>query len=567
MAISIRGNAGAWVASNATTQTVTLPTHVAGDMLIVRAAQKPYSAAPTCATSGWAGAGTAYQNGTTANGNGLGSLKLIAFWKVAASASEPNPVVTWNTTSAPGACCPVVYQKGVDDSWVTPVGAGGGDATPRTAHTATISSHISTTAGDLVDFFTAWCDNYAATVPTFTQAGLTLGTVAEQPATALSSALSNDMAADGGYRLVTAGTSSAAAVVTGTFGNSEQAGSWTTRLRVEAAAPQLVTPGAASLTTTTFAPTVSLSDNKTVTPGVASLTLTPLAPTVAATAHQTVTPGTVALTLTPQTPTVTASDHQTVTPGTASLTLTPQTPTVGVSDNQTVTPGSASLSLTPQAPAVAVSNNIAVTPGTASLALTAFAPSTILSDHQLVTPGVAALTLTPYAPTVTGGAGVTVTPGTAALSLTAFAPTTVLSDHQLVTPGVASLALTAFAPTVTGGAGFTVTPGAASLALTAFAPTVTLGGNQTVTPGTAALALTAFAPDMVLSDHKFVTPGTASLVLTAYAPTVSLLVPLPEFVLGAITQPFPVLGAITHPHTVNGAIEMVVAIRAEIIKL
>lgn len=232
MAISIRGNAGAWVASNAATQTVTLPTHAAGDMLIVRAAQKPYSAAPTCATAGWAAAGTAFANGTTANGNGAGSVILIAFWKIAASASETNPVVTWNTTSAPGACCPVVYQKGAGETWIDPTGAGGGDATPRTAHTATIASHLSTTAGDMVDFFTAWCDNFAATVPTFTQAGLTLGTVAEQPAAALSDATSNDIACDGGYRLVTAGTSSAAAVVTGTFGASEQGGSWTTRLRV-----------------------------------------------------------------------------------------------------------------------------------------------------------------------------------------------------------------------------------------------------------------------------------------------------------------------------------------------
>ena len=127
MAISIRGAAGAWVASNATTQTVTLPTHAAGDMLIVRAAQKPYSASPTCATSGWAEAGTAFPNGTTANGNGTGSVILIAFWKIANSAAETSPVVTWNTTSAPGACCPVVYQCGADESFIAAVGAGGGD--------------------------------------------------------------------------------------------------------------------------------------------------------------------------------------------------------------------------------------------------------------------------------------------------------------------------------------------------------------------------------------------------------------------------------------------------------
>jgi hypothetical protein len=126
----------------------------------------------------------------------------------------------------------VVYQKDAADTWVDPVGAGGGDATLRTSQTCTIGSHISVTAGDMVDFFLAWGDNYASTSPTFTQASATFGTVAEQPATALSTADGYDGAMDGGYRLCTAGTSSAAAVVTATFGNSEQGGAWQTRLRV-----------------------------------------------------------------------------------------------------------------------------------------------------------------------------------------------------------------------------------------------------------------------------------------------------------------------------------------------
>jgi len=231
MAISLRA-CGSWAASNATTQTVTLPTHAAGDMLIVRAACKPYTASITCGTTGWNAVGTGYANGSTGNGNGVGSLMFRAFYKIATSSSETNPVVTWGTTSAPGAAVALSYQKASNESWENPTGAGGGDSTARTAHTATISSHISVKAGDMVDFYTAWCDNYAATVPTITQASVTYGTVSEQPATALSDATSNDIAADGGYRLASSGTSSAAAVVTGTFGNSEQGGSWQTRLRV-----------------------------------------------------------------------------------------------------------------------------------------------------------------------------------------------------------------------------------------------------------------------------------------------------------------------------------------------
>jgi hypothetical protein len=235
VAISIRGNAGAWAAVNATTQTVTLPTHQAGDMLIVRTVRKPFTNPDDIVvnTTDWNPVATGVANGSTANGNGTGSMAFKAFWKVATSSSETNPEVTWGTTAAPGAACAVVYQKGGSESWVTPTGNGGGDATARTSQTSTIASHISVTAGDMVDFYRGQCDDSGAlTVPTITQASVTFGTVAEEPATALLSNTSNDIAADGGYRLASSGTSSAAAVVTGTSAASEQHGAWMTRLRV-----------------------------------------------------------------------------------------------------------------------------------------------------------------------------------------------------------------------------------------------------------------------------------------------------------------------------------------------
>jgi len=273
VAISIRGNAGAWAASTDTTQTVTLPTHATGDMLIVRAACKPYTASITCGTTGWNAVGTGYANGSTADGNGVGSVMHRAFYKVATSASETNPVVTWGATSDPGMACAVVYQLGAGEGWETPTGAGGGDATLRTSQTCTISSHISTTAGDMVDFFLAWGDNYASTSPTFTQASASFGTVAEQPAAAGSFSDGFDGAADGGYRLCSSGTSSAAAVVTATFGNSEQGGAWTTRLRVFPA--KSVSPGVASGTGTAYGPPI-----KYALAGHAAATATALAPTV-----------------------------------------------------------------------------------------------------------------------------------------------------------------------------------------------------------------------------------------------------------------------------------------------
>jgi len=192
-----------------------------------------YAIVPDDPTPKWTPAGATFANGATANGNGVGSVAMRAFYTIATSASEVSPVIDWSGTSAPGGAVALSYQKASTEDWEgVALGDGGGDATLRTAHTATIATHVAVAAGDMVDFFTIWGDNYAATVPTITQAGVTFGAVSEQPATALSDATSNDMAADGGYRLASSGTSTAAAVVTGTFGNSEQGGSWMTRLSV-----------------------------------------------------------------------------------------------------------------------------------------------------------------------------------------------------------------------------------------------------------------------------------------------------------------------------------------------
>ena len=153
----------------------------------------------------------------------------------------------------------------------------------------------------------------------------------------------------------------------------------------EAAAGTSVTPGVASLTLATFAPTVSTP--VTVTPGVASLTLTGQAPTVTATANQSVTPGVGSLTLTGFAPTVTATANQSVTPGAASLTLTGLAPTVTAGGSVSLTPDTASLTLTGLAPTVTATANQSVTPGTASLTLTGLAPTVTATANQSVTPG------------------------------------------------------------------------------------------------------------------------------------------------------------------------------------
>lgn len=197
-----------------------------------------------------------------------------------------------------------------------------------------------------------------------------------------------------------------------------------------------------------------IANNVTVTPSTASLSLTTFAPTVAATAHQTAVPSTAALTTTRFAPTVTTTDHKVATPSTASLALTAFAPTVTATANKTVTPGTASLTLATFAPTVSATAHVTVTPDPASLTLTTFAPSLDGSDHQVATPDAASLALTAFAPTVVATDHKSVTPTTASLSLTAFAPDVVASDHRVVTPDTASLSLASFAPTVTAGIPF-----------------------------------------------------------------------------------------------------------------
>jgi hypothetical protein len=74
-------------------------------------------------------------------------------------------------------------------------------------------------------------------------------------------------------------------------------------------------------------------------------------------------------------------------------------------------------------------------------------------------------------------------------------------------------------PAAGGGAGVSVTPSTAALTLTAFAPVVSATNNVAVTPGTASLSLATFTPTIL--TPRLVTPTNASLVLATFAPSVT----------------------------------------------
>jgi hypothetical protein len=206
-------------------------------MLIVRVGFK-HATMPTTVTvgtAGWTKLGE-INGGTTPSGNGTGSVQVAVFYKEAASASETNPVITFNggvVAATPSGAVAMAYQKDAGETWVTPEGAGTAVAA-ATSISETIDSHIAAESGDLIDEFHATNDNSTLSVPTFTQAGLTLDAVTESPANALTTVTSNDMSADGCFRKATAGTSSAAAVITGTNSVADEGAGWTTRLRVTA---------------------------------------------------------------------------------------------------------------------------------------------------------------------------------------------------------------------------------------------------------------------------------------------------------------------------------------------
>ena len=243
MTISIR-TVGSWVAATATTQTVTLPTHADGDMLIVRVVGKgPATLSENlviCSTSGWAGVASMEFGGTSASSNGGGSVWARAFYKVAASSSETNPVLTFENpvgtavSMLPSAAVALSYQKAADESWSTPV-SDAGPISAATSYYSACGSAGGITAGDMLDAFVGTNDNTTLTVPTLNVSGVTLSSVTEAPATALSSATSNDISADGLYVSVTAGSTSNSMSLTGTNSVADEGVAWITKLRVTAA--------------------------------------------------------------------------------------------------------------------------------------------------------------------------------------------------------------------------------------------------------------------------------------------------------------------------------------------
>ncbi len=243
-AIAIRAT-GAYVSATANLTPVIPAGAVAGDMMLLIYGTKPYSDVPSY-PAGWVEIGSA-TDGTVAAGVDVGSMRTSIAWKVH-TGSETNPLVTNSTNNVSGAVI-IVFQKDSGQNWVTPVGAGGGDATAGTGFSVTASSDVGHTANDvLVGYAAIRSDAGAQSSITITATGLTVGTFTESPAADLITTSGGDMAMSGGYVLATAGTSSAAPVYASTLAAAHTGSAFMVRLRQVAPSAALTGTVTAAIT-------------------------------------------------------------------------------------------------------------------------------------------------------------------------------------------------------------------------------------------------------------------------------------------------------------------------------
>ncbi|MDP3057817.1 MAG: hypothetical protein Q8N37_04885 [bacterium] len=235
-AVSVR-NVGAYVSGTANLTPVIPATAVAGDMMLLAYGTKPYNDAPTI-NQGWISIGSA-TDGTVAAGVDVGSMQTSIYYKEH-TGSETNPTITNGTNNVSGAAI-IVFQKGASETWETPVGAGGGDATAGTGFSVTASANPGITLGDmLVGYAAIRSDAGAQSAIGITATGLTVGAFTEYPASDLITTSGGDMAMSGGYHLVTAGTASAAPVYASTLAAAHTGSAFIVRLR--ATTPADTTP-------------------------------------------------------------------------------------------------------------------------------------------------------------------------------------------------------------------------------------------------------------------------------------------------------------------------------------
>jgi hypothetical protein len=208
MSISLK-TSGAWIENTAAAPTVTLVgSPVIGDRYYIWASWKTYTITASM-PAGWTEV-TEFADGTTASGNGTGSMK-VACWYRDWMPSDSNPALTFST--ATGLLSQYVcqlWQKGAGETWDAPLYV---TQTWPSASTATRSASTNTAVanGSVVMCLMGFADDSAlmtraATTAISASPALTWNdNYVESPATHASTTTGNDMSCDLGHRFVTTG--------------------------------------------------------------------------------------------------------------------------------------------------------------------------------------------------------------------------------------------------------------------------------------------------------------------------------------------------------------------------
>jgi hypothetical protein len=223
----------------------TLPTHAAGDMLLLLCGGKPYNRqiSPNPAGQGWTSLGS-FTDGTVAvSGADTGSMNVEAWYKEATSGSEVAQLAegspAWDVVGG-GVMC---FSKSVSEIWNTPVATGGGDASAGTAFFIASLPDLGITTGDHVISLAAFrsdaatpCSSHLVAVTT----GVTY-TNTHDPATDPETTTGFDMGMCVN-RATVSGTSSAGSTIQATLAAAHTGSAMMIRLRVYTPAPHIYIP-------------------------------------------------------------------------------------------------------------------------------------------------------------------------------------------------------------------------------------------------------------------------------------------------------------------------------------
>jgi hypothetical protein len=162
----------------------------------------------------------------------------------------------------------------------------------------------------------------------------------------------------------------------------------------------LLTPPGASLSATTTAPALTVTQHVTLTPPGASLSATTTAPALTVTNDVFLSPPGASLGATTTAPVLTVTGDVTLTPPGASLGATTTAPALTVTADVFLTPPGASLSATTAAPVLSVTQHVVLRPSAAVLTATTTAPALTVTQHVVLSVPGAVLTMTTAAPTL-----------------------------------------------------------------------------------------------------------------------------------------------------------------------